>query len=158
MTRRERSTGTIAYTLIFAMLLMTASLATVGWFAFFHVPNPIVLNVQPMPISPSIVKAGGTLTLTVDACRHTDVPALLFRSWVATDGLIDNQEPVGIAGIAPGCSIATFEIEVPLTLRPGEYRIHNKLEYWVNPVGRRIVIVESGLFTVVAATPPPFPQ
>lgn len=118
------------------------------YMAFVYQNPPIVFNNSPFPVEPARVRAGETMTVTVDRCRYTNVPVTVHRSWV--NGLVHFQPPTEQAGAEVGCSVDHVLIHVPSDLPPGHYHIFYRFEYVVSPISfPRIVEAESMPFEVV---------
>lgn len=142
---RERWRDVVVLTV---MVMIGLLLAAMLYFGAVYQNPPITFANEPFPVQPAEVRAGGSLVVTVDACRHTNVPVTIYRTW--QNDLSYLQAPEMRGGLPVGCGISHFVVMVPEELPPGHYHIHYRFEYDVSPLSApRIAEAETVMFTVV---------
>lgn len=88
--------------------------------------DPILQNVVPQLVLTSDVVAGGELVVEGTKCNRTDRPVVVFSTSYYTPVDPPGQSVISTQGSAvrePGCTTREFKRVVPLTLKPGTYRV-----------------------------------
>lgn len=82
---------------------------------------------------------------SVDYCKYLDYPATISKEFV--DGLVFTAVSPQ-AKLRLGCREQTVEMDIPVSLPPGKYRLRNTITYQVNPLRTVEYVRFSNWFTV----------
>jgi hypothetical protein len=98
----------------------------------------ITISEDSIPISPTIVKPGDYVNLTIKYCKYLPLPATVSQTF--EDDLIYTR-PTFITNNPTGCKTSVTSTQIPLQLPNGTYTIKQIYSYQVNPV--RVITVTS---------------
>lgn len=103
-------------------------------------------NDEIFPIENKIVRAGESLIFTSDYCKYVDLPATISRSFInnfayATTPTITNAHK--------GCKKMRVIVPIPAELPDGEYYLHTKYVYEVNPLRKITYTKDTEKFTIM---------
>lgn len=122
------------------------------YLAFYHESPPIVFESLPFQTDADQYQAGDMLTITgVSLCRFTEAPFELRMEF--RDDIVMAVAPQQRTGFGKGCfeDLTVQILRIPDHLPPGQYSLHAKAVYQVNPLGTRIAEWHTVPFEVVDA-------
>lgn len=119
----------VGYTLTFILLVVI-----IYWMLFPY--KTLVFSDAQFPVQNKVIKQGGTLYYISNYCKYTDLSATLTRNF--TDGVVFST-PNETTNRESGCHTITVAVAIPKELPAGNYFLHNRYVYQVNPI-REIVI------------------
>lgn len=106
----------------------------------------VVFNKVTFPVEPKTIKAGNTLTYTVDYCKYTDIVPTVTRYIV--NGIISELSTNPALKKEIGCAVTKVQIVIPETTEADTYFLKMNYEYQVNPIRKINVIADTEKFVV----------
>lgn len=107
---------------------------------------PIDFLEMPIKVEKDTYRPGDTILLHIKACRHTDVPFTVYRTF--RDGLIFAVPPLERSGSPVGCFDSNLPVEIPEALPVGNYYLFGRTVYQVNLLSERVVEWQTEPFIV----------
>jgi hypothetical protein len=106
-----------------------------------------VIFKTPFPIENKIIKSGENLEYKVCYCKYTELRPTITRTFV--DGIIFAM-PSNLGINNPiGCGTNLIEIQIPISLPAGKYRLETAYRYQVNPIRTIDVFTTTEQFEVI---------
>jgi hypothetical protein len=116
-----------------SFLILGSAFFSVILFAFwqFYPYKVLTFNNSPFPVMEKNIKAGGTLTYTIDYCKEINNGALISKTFsdeisYSVESELNNR-PIG-------CHKINVDIDIPKTLPPDEYNLQLVYRFKLNPI------------------------
>lgn len=129
--------------LLAAMLLFLGLI--VFWMTYPY--KTVVFNQQPFKVDTKVVKAGESLTYTVDYCKYTDITPTVTRH--IANGFIFQLSASAAVKKDVGCGKIKVHTLIPSTIPPDTYHLKVSYAYKVNPIREVYVYAETEEFQVI---------
>jgi hypothetical protein len=134
--------GFMVFFLVCFVMLFTA----LGYWRFFP-EDPVIYG--EIKILTPVVKAGGELRLSIEMTKKTVFPSQIAKTLVSCDSARIYPLPIETGAMPPGHYNAIYEVKIPSTVDPGEYKLRSTAVFFVNPITQVIRSYESDCFWVV---------
>lgn len=147
-----KSKRALAYFAYFALGVISVILLVLGFWTF-GARDVLEINNAPVPVRTILpnATADGIIVLRVDYCKKVKATGKVRTSFVSKTREI--FLPANIDTQAPECYIGDKAREIPIfiphEIEPGEYKIHFRVAYQVNPLKSVIEEFDSKPFVVV---------
>lgn len=112
--------------LAYAVVLTAAIFSFWFFYRVFFPAKILTINSQPIPITQESVPAGGDVTLQIDYCKSKALPSDIEIGFV--NGQLDASFTT-FRNLEVGCHTTTFDVNVPITLKPDDYHIEMIVMY-----------------------------
>jgi hypothetical protein len=118
------------------IIALAAGLMIWFYWTIFAPIKVVEVSNQPVPVSEKIVKAGSSITYTLDYCKTIPLPAEVFRQLVDTV-TIPLEEYTSNAETGCHTGMQSLPSTIPSYVPPGDY--HIQVHYVFHPYPWRIV-------------------
>lgn len=109
------------------VVVITAAIFSFWFFYRVFFPAKILeIRSQPIPVVQETVPAGGDITLQIDYCKSKALPSDIEIGFV--NGQLDASFTT-FRNLEVGCHSTTFDVNVPITLKPDDYHIEMIVMY-----------------------------
>jgi hypothetical protein len=119
-----------------AYLIIAAAIGMVLFISYLLFSSPPVLDVKalPLPARPLQVHAGDLVYLQLDYCKHRDAPSKISIDF---DGDYVVPSLSTVRNFASGCHVTELPFTMPLSSKPGTYKVLLTIEYRINALNHR---------------------
>jgi hypothetical protein len=134
---------------VYFILLFLA--AVVALFLYWTFQGSNVLDVKNNPVPVRTIRphpqADGVVFLNINYCKNTKAEGRVRTSFVSPTR--EYFFPVSIDRQDPNCKFQEVPVAIPHEVLPGEYHIHFRITYKVNPIKTVVEEFDSKKFEVV---------
>ena len=138
----------VFFYLAWASILAMLCLMGLFFFWWTYPYDLVTYHNDPIPVlnENKTIKKGGTLTYELNVCQHTDIPAIVTKSFI--DGItFELSQSTTIKG--KGCLHKIVDVDLPKSLPAGTYRLRAVSVFKPNPIRVIRYVLDSEEFKVI---------